>query len=305
MEFTEDFIQKNGLTPEQITAINPEIDNHIAEEKKAWDGKANKDAEAIIQGAVDSTKTKFGLSGDEFNRPDGEKLADHLGRITPLVIDAALTKEKAKLQRKEAELNEKIKNGDGSQAIKDELERTNGELDKFKIQAAKFTEWEEADYKGKYEIASKDLNSLRLNGAYQSVKPSFPDTVNKFEATAKWKEFISNTNEKFNIELDNENTAWAVDKENEHKRVKLETLVEKDKVISELSKGREVKGIGGKGGSEIVIENVPFKITKNASPKEREKLIIDYLVVEEKLDRLSTKFSDRYKEINNAILKKN
>ena len=111
MEFKEEFIKENELTEDQIKAINPIIDDYIAEEKKAWDGKANKDAEAIIQGAVDSTKTKFGLSGEEFERKEGEKLADHLSRITPLIVDTALVKEKTELQRKEAELTEKIKNG--------------------------------------------------------------------------------------------------------------------------------------------------------------------------------------------------
>ena len=305
MEFTEDFIQENGLTKEQIEAIKPEFENQIAEEKKGWDGKANKDAEAIIQGAVDLTKTKFGLTGEEFDRKNGEKLADHLARITPLVVDTALIKEKAELQRKETELIEKIKNGEGSQAIKDELERTNIELDKFKKEAAQFTEWKEADYKGKYEVASTELDGLKLSVAYQGVKPSFPDNINKFEAIAKWKDFIANTDEKFNIELDKDNEAWAVDKENEHKKIKLETLVEKDKIISELLKGREFKGVGGKENTKTVIEGVPFNIAENATPKEREKLIIDYLISDEKLDKLSNKFSDRYKEINDLILKEN
>ena len=305
MEFKEEFIQENGLTEDQIKAINPIIDDYIAEEKKQWDGKANKDAEAIIQGAVNSTKTKFGLTGEEFERKEGEKLADHLSRITPLVIDTALIKEKAELQRKEAELTEKIKNGDGSQTIKDELERTKNDLDKFKQDAVQFEEWKEADYKGKYETASQELSGLRLNVAYQGVKPIFPDNINKYEGNAKWSEFVSNTNEKFNIELDKENTAWAIDKENEHKKIKLESLVEKDKVISELMKGRNIKGTGADPKTEIAIEGVPFKIKENATPGERQKLITDYLINEEHLDRLSKKFSDRYKELNRLILKKN
>jgi len=305
MEFKEEFIQENGLTEDQIKAINPVIDDYIAEEKKQWDGKANKDAEAIIQGAVNSTKTKFGLTGEEFERKEGEKLADHLSRITPLIIDTALIKEKSELQRKEAELNEKIKNGDGSQIIKDELERTKADLDKFKQEAALFTEWKEADYKGKYEKASQELSGLRLNVAYQGVKPTFPDNVNKYEANAKWNEFVSNTNEKFNIELDKDNTAWGVDKENEHKRIKLESLVEKDKTISELMKGRTVTGTGADPKLEITIEGVPFKIAENATPKERQDAITNYLINEEKLDKLSTKFSKRYKELNSLILKKN
>ena len=304
MEFKEEFIKENELTEDQIKAINPIIDDYIAEEKKAWDGKANKDAEAIIQGAVNSTKTKFGLSGEEFERKEGEKLADHLSRITPLVIDTALVKEKSELQRKEAELTEKIKNGEGSQAIKDELERTKNDLDKFKQEAAQFTEWKEADYKGKYETASEELSGLKLSVAYQGVKPAFPDTVNKYEANAKWNDFIKETNGKFNIELDKDNIAYAVDKENEHKRVKLESLVEKDKTISELKKGREIKGLNGKPGTEVTIEGVPFKVKENATATERQKLITDYLINDEKLDKLSTKFSDRYKELNRLILKK-
>jgi len=38
MEFKEEFIQENGLTEDQNKAINPVIDDYIAEEKKQWDG---------------------------------------------------------------------------------------------------------------------------------------------------------------------------------------------------------------------------------------------------------------------------
>ena len=45
-----------------------------------------------------------------------------------------------------------------------------------------------------------------------------------------------------NIEII-ENIAYAIDKENPHKKVKLSELVDKDSAIQELLKGRQQKGM--------------------------------------------------------------
>lgn len=302
MEFQAEFIQKNGLTPEQVQALTPEIENHVADLKKGWDGKANIDAEKIIQGAVDLATNKMGISGEEFKRKDGEKYAEWMSRVTPSFVDSALAKEKSALQQKQRELDEKIKTG-GSEALKTELETVKTKLDTYKIMEAEYSEWKEADYKGKYQQAADQLTGLKLNVAFQSIKPTFPETVNKYEAAAKWNEFVSLVKEKYNIELDDKNEPIAIDKENEHKKIKLQSLVEKDQVITELSKGRNITGLGGNKEKEN-IEGVPFKVEKDADKATISKTIKEYLTGEEKLRVTDSKYAYKFAEYYNKIVQK-
>jgi len=302
MEFTEDQITEMGLSEEQLPKVKEVVNTNEANLKKSWDGKANTDAEAIIEGALNSTISKFGIDG--FKRDQGEKIADALERVAPLVIDTALAKEKAEVSKLQKEYKEKLKTG-GDENLKQELQEAKDKLDLLKQKEATFKDWEENDYKGKYEETTKELFGLKLAVAYQHVKPSFPDTVNKYEANAKWKEFIDNTNSEYTIELDADQIPWAVSKENEHIKIKLETLVEKDKTITELAKGREAKGLGSDNKTLTEIEGVPFKVPDNATPTERQKVIKDYLVGTKGLNPLSTDYAKEYKRLNDLILKKN
>lgn len=303
MEFTPEQITEMGLSEDQVTKVKEVVNLQEAELKKGWDGKANKDAEGIIDGAIKATTDKFGIDG--FSRVQGEKAADALGRIAPLVIDSALAKEKLEVSRLQNEYNEKLKTG-GDENLKQELLEAQGKLDILKQKEAQFKDYEENDYKGKYESTTTELSGLKLAVAYQYVKPSFPDTVNKYEANAKWKEFIDNTNITNTIELDSDNIPWAVNKENEHIKVKLETLVEKDKTISELAKGREATGLGsGESKTKVNIEGIPFAVPEKPTSTEREKLIREYLTTEKGLSVTSNEYAKEYKKFNDLILKKN
>jgi hypothetical protein len=208
------------------------------------------------------------------------------------------------LKQKEIDLDKKIKEGGSDEKLKAELEKTQGLLDGFKQKAATFDEWEAAGYKDKYETVTKDLSGLKLQVAYQKVKPAFPETVNKYEANAKWNEFVSGINEKYTIELDESNEPWCVDKENEHKKVKLNSLVEKDKTISELSKGRSATGLNS-GKTNIKVDGLPFSIPENASKKEIEKAVKEHITGSEGISFLNSKYPTRFAELYKIATEKN
>lgn len=302
MEFTAEQIQKLGITDDQLKVLNEEIDLNIAELKKGWDKKANENAQAILDDVAKGIEEKTGIK-----REQGMKHKDYLD----LASNAYLKGQKESLERKERELDEKIKNGSDEltkkeldQAKKD-LENIRIDLDKFKDKAAKYDEYEAADYKGKYEQANQELTGLRLNTAFNNVKPTFPATVNVYEAKAKWDEFVKGVQDKNNIELDKDGVAWAVDKENEHKRVKLESLVEKDKAIQELSKGRQATGFGkdGKKGEDVSVEGLPFKIESTASAAEVQNKIREYIAKELNLPISSKEYSQKFSEFYQAYKK--
>jgi len=302
MEFTEQQIAEMGLSEDQLPKVKGIVNANEADLKKEWDGKANKDAEAIIEGAFNSTITKFGIEG--FERNQGEKIADALGRVAPLVIDSALIKEKSEVLRLQKEYDQKLKSG-GDENLKQELADAKEKLDKLQQKEAQFTDWEANDYKGKYEEATKELSNYKVNVAFQEVKPQFSDTVNAYEIKGRWTEFKSDVLEKYNIEEDSKGEYVAIDKDNKHKIHKLKDLVAQNKEITELAKGREATGLGSKPKSLTKIEGVPFDVPEDATPSERQKLIKDYLVGNKKMDLLSPDYAKEYKKLNDLILKKN
>jgi len=304
MELIPEQIKEIGLSEEQLPKLKTIITDHVATLKQEWDGKANKDAEAIIQGAINITRTQFGLTGEAFDRKEGEKIADHLKRITPLVVDNALIKEKTALQQKEKELTEKIANGSADESLKVKLKETEDKLDVLKQKEANYADWEENDYKGKLEIANKTLSNQTKDIAFSSVRPFFPESVNKYEAQGRWKEFKDSVNNKYHNFKKVENDWVVVDKENEHITKKLSDLVKQDKALTELLQGRKFTGLGSETKKEINIEGVPFKVPENATSKERQDLITDYMINVEKISFTSDKWAPRYNELNTKILER-
>jgi hypothetical protein len=270
MEFTPEFIQENGLTPEQITAINPLIDNNLSEEKKAWDGKANENAERILEGASNLAISKMGIQGIERNQ--GEKFGDFLSRTTPMFIDSALAKEKESLLKSQRELDVKIKSG-GDESLKTELEETKGRLKLLQEKEATFSDWEENDYKGKWENSVKEMNTLNIDSAFNGIKPKFPDSLNEYETNYKWDQFKKGILEKNHIKIVDKE-AILVDKENEYKTQKLKDALGKDENITALMKG-ENKGLGGK--KSVTMKDIPFGLPENATSKDRAKAISGFL----------------------------
>ena len=123
MALSEQFIQENNLTPEQVTKIDGFYSTEVIPElKKGWDGKANKDAEGILTGAAKYAAEKFGVTVE---REQGEKYADYLQRISDLSMKSKLDA----FYQRETELEDKIKNFKGSDELNSQLEEIKNKND--------------------------------------------------------------------------------------------------------------------------------------------------------------------------------
>jgi hypothetical protein len=207
MEFTPEFITEQNLTEEQVTAIKGFSNDYIAEIK----GGASRNADKILDNVASGILTKHQL---DIPRDKGEKYEDWMGRIT----DAKFETTKSSLETKIAEYDEKIKNTKGDETLKAEFEQTKAQLVEFQKKAAQVDEL--APYKEKYEQLSEKTSQLTIETAFNSVKPAFPETVNPYEAKAKWDEFTSGIlNEWTPEKVDGE---WMlINKENSFKTMKL------------------------------------------------------------------------------------
>lgn len=295
MEFTPEFITEIGLSEEQTTKLKEVTTTHEADLKKTWDGLANENAEKIIQGAADKVEAITGIK-----REPAQKLADYLS----LASENYFKGQKSALQQKEQELERKIKEGGGDPVIKAQLEKVSGELDILKKKEAQFADYETNDYKGKLESTQQQMTAMELKVAFANVKPAFPDTVNQYEAKAKWKEFQDTITSTYNIKLNDEGEAMAIDKSNEYKVVKLSDLVTNDKTISELAKGRQVTGLGSGAGKNIKVDGVPFEIPDNATSEDRSKAIKEYLTGTLQLAVTSQEYAKKFSEFNTKLLEK-
>lgn len=293
MELNEEQVKEIGLSEEQVTKVKELTDTYEADLKKEWDGKANTDAEAILDGVVAPLEELTGIK-----REKGQKAVPYLELASKNYFEGT----RSTLERKQAELQKKIDEGGGDETIRAELEKANGLIDGYKQTEAKYADYEKNDYKGKWEQANKDLEAQTDDVAFGSVKPAFPDNVNEYEAKGRWNEFINDTKSKFHIKkVDKE---WiCIDKENEYKTIKLEQLVKDNEPISQLSKGREAKGTGGK--KQVDIEDVPFKLPENATPQERQRAIKEYLTNVRKLAITSNEYTKEFSDLNKKILEKN
>ena len=303
MEFTEDFIKEQGLTPEQVKAISGHASKYIqdreADIKNEYSSLANTNAEKIIQGAIDSAQSKMGIT---VQRNEGEKFADYLGRATPLFIDSALAKEKESLIKLQNKYNETIENGKFDQELKNELDSAKNKVSELLKKEASFEDTIKSMVpKNDYEAKLNELTQLKEAQAFNSVKPKFADGVNEYESDYKWKKAVAEIKSKYNIEIiDGEAVYKEID--NEFKTGKLKDLIEANKEISELKLGRQVKGVKSHEPN-IKLEDVPFLIPENATPEQITKMITDYLKVERGLDKLDDRYSAEFSKINLAIRK--
>lgn len=289
MEFTKEFIETNGLTEEQVTAVSGFVQSEIVPNiKKEYDTKANDNAEGILSGASKYAAQKFGV---ELEREKGEKFGDYLQRIS----DAGLSTKMQSLKTKEAELEEKLKNFKGSDELKEKYEKQLKDNDDLLKKVAELEPLKGMDALLKEK--DQELTGLKRQVAFNSVKPSFPDTVNKYEANAKWGEFVKSFDEKYNLELiDGE--AYGVDKENHHKKVKLSELVSADNNINELLKGRQQNGTGAKPANMKKVEGLEFDVPENATSEDLTKVVREHLLA--KLGSITHKdYAQQFKELYN------
>jgi len=289
MEFSEEIIQETGLNEEQLGKLSEYTDSILSEKEKEWSGKANENAERIIEGAAKKVEDVTGIQ-----REKGQKLADYLALASEIYFKG----QKTALERKEQELGDKLKNSGHNDTLVAELDEVKSQLDKLKEKEAQFAEWEENDYKGKYENISKEHENMKLEVAFSKIKPTFPESVNKYEADFKWSQFQKDVLAKYDIKIvDGE--AIGVDKENEYKQVKLADLAKKDENLSALTKGIQ-KGLGSKPKS-VKIEGVPFEVPENATPKERTEAIKEYLS-SKGIAKTDKNYAKEFAELNSKIL---
>jgi hypothetical protein len=289
MEFTEEFIQENGLTEEQLNAINPVIDQHITTELGTKVHEHTENNLGKIWGTVKD------LTGIE--RENGEKYADAIRRATELHFKGS----EESYNRKLTELDDKIKNAKGDETLKQELESQKELITSLKQKEAEYDEWAKEDYKGKYEKASQDLTTMQQRIAFRDKLPTKPESVNKFEWDAKIKEFQTKALNENTLVFDENDTPWLVDKENEFKKVMLEEAIKHEESIQNLVKGRQQTGTGTKVIDKIKIDGVPFDVPKDATPQQRQTAIREYLAGQG-IKTTDSNYSKQFGELNQKIL---
>lgn len=294
MEFKEEHITEiTGLEPAaQITKLNELTNAHEATLKKDWDGKANTDAEAILQGAADSVETLTGIK-----REQGVKIKDYFTIAGESYAKGA----KQSYDNKVIELDKKIKEGSTDPLVKKELEDTKLKLDALQQKEALFTDWEKNDWKGKFETADQELSSYKLNASFNAIKPTFPDTANVYEANGRWNEFVVKTKAEYIINED----GTVVSRENKHVTTTLKALLEKDTALSDFAKGRQATGMETGAKAKVKIEGVPFDVPKNATASERTKAIQEYITGDLKISRMAPEYAPKFAEYNKILLEKN
>lgn len=267
MEFTPEFITEQSLTPEQVTAIVSNVTGEIATLKLGWDGKANENAEGILKGAADYIKSQNNIT---LEREQGEKMGDYLKRVS----DSHFSGKQGTLDAAILDYNSKVENFKGDAEVKSELAAQKTTNDGLLQKLALLEPLEGMDIK--YGTLQKDYDSLNLNLAISQVKPTFPDTVNKFEAAAKWDGFLAEVSKTYDIKFV-DNKAIAVSKENIHLQKDLISLVDADETLKGLLAGRKQNGPKGTPTDFIEIEKIPFAIPKDATMEQKSKAIREYL----------------------------
>lgn len=293
MELQEQFIQENNLTPEQASAINGFYSESIAGLKKEWDTKANDNAEKILEGAAGAVSKLTG-----FQRQQGQKIADFISEAGNSYVSGL----KTELEAKKKELEDSINSGSKDEELKNQYESLKTKYDESLKKAAEYDKWAEADYKGSLEDLQNKYSSLKQRLAFADVRPKFPETVNEYEAKAKWGEFENEILNGYDIDFDDKDSPIAVSKENPHLKVSLKELVNKNESITTLLKEDKPQGLGSKV-DKVAIEGVPFKIKKGANPSERTQAIKDYLA-SQGLEPHSSGYAKQFSDLNNKILGK-
>lgn len=292
-QLSEDFVKENGLTEDQVKAVSTFVaSDYIPNIKKAWDGKANENAEGILTGVAKSILESNKL---EIEREKGEKWNDYINRLS----EAKFANDKTALEGRQKEIDEKLKNFKGSDDLKSALEAEKLKNDTLLKQVAELEPLKGFDEK--YNQATEQLKGLKKEVAYSSVKPNFPEEVNKYEADTKWSDFKKSIEAIYDLELI-EDKPWAIDKENPHKKVRLSELVEQDNNIKELLQGRQQGGTGAKPESLVDVEGVPFKVPQNATSEERSKLIREYLA-SKGIQATDPQYAKNFSELNLKIAK--
>lgn len=294
LTFTDEFIKDNGFTSEQITAVTGVVtgvyNTNVTALKEEFGGVANKQAEGIIQGAIDKTQKD---TGHTLARLDGEKNAEYLERFNL----SYLSTQKTDLEKSRLDYETKMKDFKGDETVLKEL----GEFKEANaILKGKESEWDKIINSGvqkNYDDLLIKNATLNESVAFGSVKPSFDKDSNEFEVAAKWGAFIAATKEKNEIVM-YEGVAYAVSKENDLIKTKLEDLVKGNEELTPLIVGRQQKGIDGKPIEHKDVDGVKFKVPTEATDDEIAALVQGQLTKDGVSD-ISPEYSKKFQEMYN------
>lgn len=264
MKLSKEFIEQHGLSEEAVMGIGEAFTKNLGEILPAkeleyetkYKGQANANAEAILDGATKNLSTEFGVS----ERNQGERYAEYLGRVRSEFTESM----------------SKIKNdatiGLESKEYKDLLAANDENLKKL----VNFDELTEKA--SKYDGLVVEIKQRDVNSAFESVKPKFPDSVNEYEAKAKWSSFKEGVLGSYDI-VQEDGKFVAVDKENRHKKTSINDLLGENTGINDLLKSEKANnGRGfGVGKGSVTIEGVPFSIPKDATSSEKSTALNQHL----------------------------
>ena len=164
MEFiNEEFIKTNELNDTQVAAITKAGADHIANLQKDWDGKANENAEGILHGATKAVQDLTGITHEK-----GQKIADYLTLASSNYLEGS----KSSLERKQKELDEKIKNAGTDETLKAELISAKEKIEGLQKIEAEHSEWVKGDFKNLFEKSNTELSDMKKQVAFGNVKPN-------------------------------------------------------------------------------------------------------------------------------------
>jgi len=276
-----------GLSEDQIKGITPLYEEHIAGLKQSFSSEATTNAEKIISGAIESTQKKYGI---ELPRNQGEKNADYLSRLNDKVVED----NKTKIGQLEQEYQTKLKEFDGGSATKAELAKAKQDLDTAQQKLVEFDGYKEkAD---KYEPLAEQYNSLQGRVFFQNDKPQFPETVNKYEADAKWTAFTKAFDEKWEKSFDENGKSIAVSKENPHLKKPLAELIAADTELTSLLAGRQQRGMGSNHIDLNKVDGLDFEVPVKADSAALTKAVDDYLV-RKGVSKTSAEYGEQFGEL--------
>lgn len=296
-EIKEDFAKEQNLTPEQVTAITGNVttyhDAEVATLKQEWDGKANTDAEGILNGAASKIEKDTGVS-----REQGEKMADYILRS-----HTEFSKDKTTaLETATKEYQDKVANFKGNDDVVNELESYKTKYSDLQKKEAEFDTLNDSGVQTKYDELLVSFNGLNIDTSFNGVKPNFPQDANQYEVSAKWNEFKKEVLTTYDIKIV-EGEALAISKENQHKQVKLKDLVSENTALKDLMAGRKQDGINAKQTDYKEVEGVPFKVPVNVDAKELTKLVQEQLT-KENISKTSMEYPKRFAAMYNKAKQK-
>jgi len=290
MELPKEFIETNGITEEQAAAFTSYASSQVAELKKGWDGKANENAQGILNGVISSVQSLTGIE-----RTQGEKYADYLTRSS----SSFLADQKTALENAKAEYEEKAKSVKGAKHIVKDYEDLKIQLGSFKEKAAKFEEIQ--DIPDKYAALLEENKKTKLDSAFASIIPALKEGTDPYAFNGRWNEQKAKVLSEWEIELvDGE--AKGKSKKNEYTVKPLKELMYTDELNSFLQ-GRQQKGTGAIAVPSSKIDGIPFDVPKTAikDSRQRSELIKENLA-KDGITPTHKDFSQKFSEYNTKIL---